>query len=43
MAESKGYRSRVAFDDEAKVFHDELINIRDVVTFRDSRSMSFAA
>ena len=30
----KGYLSRVEFDDEANIFHGEVINIRDVVTFQ---------
>ena len=32
--EYKGYLSRVAFDDEANIFHGEVINIRDVITFQ---------
>jgi predicted HicB family RNase H-like nuclease len=32
--EYKGYLSRVEFDNEADVFHGEVINIRDVVTFQ---------
>jgi predicted HicB family RNase H-like nuclease len=34
MMQYKGYLSRVEFDDEANVFHGEVINIRDVVTFQ---------
>lgn len=34
MMEYKGYLSRVEFDDEANIFHGEVINIRDVVTFQ---------
>jgi predicted HicB family RNase H-like nuclease len=30
----KGYLSRVEFDDEANLFHGEVVNIRDVVTFQ---------
>ncbi|OBQ36644.1 MAG: antitoxin HicB [Anabaena sp. CRKS33] len=30
----KGYESVVEFDDEAEIFHGEIINIRDVVTFQ---------
>jgi len=33
MMEYKGYFARVAFDDEANVFHGEVINLRDVITF----------
>jgi predicted HicB family RNase H-like nuclease len=32
--ECKGYLCRVEFDDEANIFHGEIINIRDVVTFQ---------
>jgi predicted HicB family RNase H-like nuclease len=31
--EYKGYLGKVEFDDEAKVFHGEVINLRDVITF----------
>ena len=31
--EYKGYSARVEFDDEANIFHGEIINVRDVVTF----------
>jgi predicted HicB family RNase H-like nuclease len=34
MMEYKGYLARVTFDDVASVFHGEVANIRDVVTFR---------
>jgi len=33
MMEFKGYQGEVEFDSQAGVFHGELINIRDVVTF----------
>lgn len=33
MLNHKGYYGRVEFDDEAGVFHGEVIGIRDVVTF----------
>ena len=33
MMEYKGYIGKVAFDDEAKILHGEVINIHDVVTF----------
>jgi predicted HicB family RNase H-like nuclease len=32
--EHKGYFGRVEFDDEANLFHGEVINLRDVVTFQ---------
>ena len=34
MMEYKGYWARVEFDDEANIFHGEVINIRDVITFQ---------
>ena len=33
MMEYKSYVAQVAFDDEAGVFHGEVVNIRDVITF----------
>ena len=32
--EYKGYRARVEFDDDADIFHGEIINTRDVITFQ---------
>ena len=32
--EYKGYLSRIEFDDDINVFHGEVINIRDVITFQ---------
>ncbi len=34
MMEYKGYVGQVEFDDEASIFHGEVINLRDVVTFQ---------
>jgi len=34
MMEYKGYFSKVEFDDEADIFHGEVINVRDVITFQ---------
>ena len=34
MMEYKGYLGKVEFDDEAGIFHGEVINTRDVVTFQ---------
>ena len=34
MIEYKGYTARVDFDDEAEIFHGEVIGIKDVVTFQ---------
>ena len=31
--EYKGYFAKVVFDDEANIFHGEVINLRDVITF----------
>ena len=34
MMEYKGYIGNVEFDDESNIFHGEVINLRDVVTFQ---------
>jgi len=34
MMEYKGYIGDVEFDDEANLFHGEIVNLRDVVTFQ---------
>ncbi|WP_304459456.1 type II toxin-antitoxin system HicB family antitoxin [Alicyclobacillus sendaiensis] len=34
MMTYKGYMAHVEYDDEAKVFHGEVINTRDVITFQ---------
>lgn len=34
MMQYKNYLARVEFDAEANIFHGEVINIRDVVTFQ---------
>lgn len=34
MMEHKGYIGHVEFDDEAEIFHGEVINTRDVITFQ---------
>jgi predicted HicB family RNase H-like nuclease len=34
MMEYKGYIGIVEFDDEAGIFHGEVINLRDVITFQ---------
>lgn len=36
MMEYKGYIGNVEFDDDANIFHGEVINLRDVVTFQGS-------
>ena len=30
----KGYWAHVVFDDEAGIFHGEVVNVRDVITFQ---------
>jgi predicted HicB family RNase H-like nuclease len=34
MLEHKGYTGRVEFDDEAGLFHGEVLDTRDVITFQ---------
>jgi predicted HicB family RNase H-like nuclease len=34
MMEYKGYVGMVEFDDEADIFHGEIVNLRDVITFQ---------
>jgi predicted HicB family RNase H-like nuclease len=34
MMEYKGYVGKVEYDDEAGIFHGEIINVRDVITFQ---------
>jgi hypothetical protein len=34
MIQYKGYMGKVEFDDEADIFHGELIGLRDVITFQ---------
>ena len=34
MMEYKGYLARTEFDDDANIFHGEVVNIRDVITFQ---------
>lgn len=34
MMEYKGYIGTVAYDDEARIFHGEVVNTRDVITFQ---------
>lgn len=33
MMEYRGYSGKVEFDDQANIFHGEIINLRDVITF----------
>lgn len=34
MLDYKGYKGRVEFDSEAKIFHGEIVETRDVITFQ---------
>ena len=34
MLKYKGYTGRVEYDDEAKIFHGEIIDTKDVITFQ---------
>ncbi len=34
MMNYKGYLAQIEFDDEMEIFHGEVINIRDVITFQ---------
>jgi predicted HicB family RNase H-like nuclease len=34
MMEYKGYVGRIEFDDEAEIFHGEVVTARDVITFQ---------
>lgn len=36
LMEYQGYVAKVEFDDEAELFHGEVINTRDVITFQGS-------
>jgi predicted HicB family RNase H-like nuclease len=38
MLKYKGYVGVVQFDDEAMIFHGEVIGLRDVITFRGTTS-----
>ena len=34
MMKYKGYTAKIEFDDQANVFHGEVLNLRDVITFQ---------
>jgi|SRR5690625_971421 len=34
MLKYKGYHGKVEFDDEAELFHGEVLDLRDVITFQ---------
>lgn len=38
MMKYKGYQASVQFDDEAMIFHGEVIGIRDVITFQGTNT-----
>ncbi len=40
MIEYKGYIGRVEFDDDAYIFHGEVVHLRDVVTFQGETASS---
>ena len=42
MMAYKGYLAHIAFDEQANLFHGEVINIRDVVTFQGQSVDEFA-
>ena len=37
MTEHRGYLARTELDDQANLFHGEVINVRDVVTFQGNQ------
>jgi predicted HicB family RNase H-like nuclease len=41
MMKYKGYLGKVEFDDEASVFHGEVVNTRDVITFEGDSVAEF--
>ena len=34
MMEYKGYKAQIKYDNEARIFHGEVLGIRDVITFQ---------
>ena len=32
----KGYEGTVTFDEDARIFHGEVVGLKDVITFQDS-------
>lgn len=45
MMEYKGFQAKIKIDDETKLFHGEVINLHDVITFEpdcmDDRPQAF--
>ncbi|HMF67132.1 MAG TPA: type II toxin-antitoxin system HicB family antitoxin [Phyllobacterium sp.] len=39
MMHYKGYEAIIEFDEEADIFHGEVINLRDVITFQGSSAL----
>ncbi|RCW87825.1 type II toxin-antitoxin system HicB family antitoxin [Phyllobacterium bourgognense] len=39
MMHYKGYEAVIEFDEEADIFHGEVINLRDVITFQGSSAL----
>ena len=39
MMEYKGYRASIEFDDDAEVFHGEVIDTRDVIAFQGGSAL----
>ncbi len=35
MMKYKNYMAHVKYDDEAKIFHREVIGLKDIITFQD--------
>jgi len=35
MMKYKGYIGHVEYDDEAEIFHGEVVRLRDIITFQD--------
>ena len=41
MMKYKGYLGYVVYDDEAKLFHGDVIGLRDVITFQGTTVKNF--
>ena len=41
MLKYKGYSGDVEYDDEAKIFHGEVLDTKDVITFRGKSINNF--
>ena len=38
MMEYKGYLAQVTFDEEAEIFHGDVLNTKDVITFQSAKA-----